>query len=243
MQVIKLNATDSTNGFLRRKMTSEPVSDFTVVWALEQTQGRGQPGRAWHAEKGKNLTFSVLKKFDSLQASDHFRLNMAVSMAIYDALAAHSVPELRIKWPNDILSGSRKLCGVLIENHLKGTRLAHSIIGIGLNVNQVSFAALPGASSLRLVSGRDFDLEGLLYQLCDTLAHALGNLPQTAYEEQCGAYEARLFRKDRPATFSGPDGRQFPGIIRGVSPDGQLIVEVEKGVRQTFDFQGVRMHY
>ncbi len=224
-------------------MASEPVSDFTVAWALEQTQGRGQPGRSWHSEKGKNLTFSVLKRFENLQATDHFRLNMAVSLAIYDVLAAHSVPGLHIKWPNDILSGPHKLCGMLLENHLQGARLSHSIIGVGLNVNQVSFSDLPGATSLRMVTGRSFELEGLLVQLCETLSATLSHLPQTDFQAQREAYEARLFRKDRPATFSGPDGMQFPGIIRGVSRDGLLVIEVEKGVRRAFDFQAVRMHY
>lgn len=243
MQIIKLDATDSTNGFLRRKMAAGPVSDGTIAWALEQTEGRGQPGRSWLSEKGKNLTFSVLKKFERLPAGDHFNLNMAVSLAVYDVLAAQGVPDLRIKWPNDILSGSLKLGGMLLENHLQGNRLAHSIIGIGLNVNQQSFPGLPGASSMRAVTGRSFELEGLLALLCEQLALALENVTQATFEELLSAYEARLFRKDRPATFSGPDGQQFPGIIRGVNRDGFLVVEVEKGVRQAFGFQAVRMHY
>lgn len=243
MQIIKLDATDSTNAYLRRKMAAGPVSDLTVAWALEQTEGRGQPGRSWHSEKGKNLTFSMLKKHKGLEAADHFRLNRAVSLAVFDVLAAQAVPELHIKWPNDILSGRGKLCGILLENHLQGTSLAHSIIGIGLNVNQKSFPGLPGATSMRAVTGQSFSLEVLLAQLGDKLASALENLPYTDHEAQHAAYQARLFRKDRPATFSRPDGVQFPGIIRGVSPEGLLLVEVEKGVREAFDFQAVRMHY
>ena len=243
MQVIKLSATDSTSGFLRRKMAAEPVSDFTVVWSLEQTDGRGQPGRSWHSEKGKNLTFSILKKFERLQATDHFRLNMAVSRAVYDVLTSLAVPDLRIKWPNDILSGPHKLCGLLLENHLQGKRLAHSIIGIGLNVNQASFGDLPGAASLLSVTGRSYELKALLAQLCDRLGEELDRLPQTDFATERAAYEALLFRKDRPATFSGPDGVLFPGIIRGISHEGLLVVEVDKGVRKAFDFRSVRMHY
>lgn len=243
MQVIKLSATDSTNAWMRREMAGAATDDLTVVWALEQTAGRGQPGRLWQSEKGKNLTFSILKKFEGLPASDHFLLNMAVSRAVCQVLQALSVPDLRVKWPNDILSGRYKLGGILIENHLQGARLAHSIIGIGLNVNQEAFEGLPGAASLLGVTGRAHELEPLLHRLCQEVAGALDRLPQRPYEGERAAYEALLFRKDRPATFSGPDGATFPGIIRGISREGLLVVEVEKGVLQTFDFRSVRMHY
>lgn len=243
MQVIKLSATDSTSNWMRRRMADHPVADLTVVWALEQTAGRGQPGRSWQSEKGKNLTFSILKKFESLPASEHFLLNMAVSRALYEGLDALSVPDLRVKWPNDILSGRRKLGGILIENHLQGPHLVHSIIGIGLNVNQEDFGELAGAASLRGVTGRTYELEPLLGSLCQGVAAALGKLTNSPFEAEQAAYEALLFRKDRPATFSGPDGATFPGIIRGISREGLLVVEVEKGVRRAFDFRSVRMHY
>lgn len=243
MQVIKLSATDSTSAWIRRRMADPEVDDLTVVWALEQTAGRGQPGRSWQSEKGKNLTFSLLKRFEGLPASEHFLLNMAVSRALYEALEALSVPDLRVKWPNDILSGRHKLGGILIENHLQGASLVHSIIGIGLNVNQADFGDLPGAASLLGVTGREYELEPLLGQLSQGVAAALEKLPQSSFEAEQQAYEALLFRKDRPATFSGPDGATFPGIIRGISREGLLVVEVEKGVRKTFDFRSLRMHY
>ena len=243
MQVIKLSATDSTSAWMRRMMADGEVADLTVVWALEQTAGRGQPGRSWQAERGKNLTFSLLKKFEGLSASEHFLLNMAVSRAVYQVLEALSVPDLRVKWPNDILSGRHKLGGILIENHLQGMHLMHSIIGIGLNVNQEDFTGVPGAASLLGVTGRAYELEPLFESLCQSVAAALGKLPQSSFEAERTAYEALLFRKDRPTTFSGPDGATFPGIIRGISREGLLVVEVEKGITQTFDFRAVRMHY
>ena len=224
-------------------MAGHPVADLTVVWALEQTAGRGQPGRSWQSEKGKNLTFSILKKFEGLPASEHFLLNMAVSRALFEGLDALSVPDLRVKWPNDILSGRLKLGGILIENHLQGMHLVHSIIGIGLNVNQEDFGDLAGAASLRGVTGRAYELESLLGNLCQGVASALEKLPQSSFEAEQAAYEALLFRKDRPATFSGPDGATFPGIIRGISREGLLVLEVEKGVLRTFDFRSLRMRY
>jgi BirA family biotin operon repressor/biotin-[acetyl-CoA-carboxylase] ligase len=119
----------------------------------------------------------------------------------------------------------------------------HSIVGIGLNVNQEDFAGLPGAASLLGVTGRAYELQPLFDSLCQGVAAALARLPQSSFEAEQTAYEALLFRKDRPATFSGPDGARFPGIIRGISREGLLVVEVEKGVTQTFDFRAVRMHY
>ena len=118
MEIIKLNATNSTNTYLKNLLKEKPVKDLSCIWALSQTQGRGQQGAKWISEPGKNLTFSILKKFENLSSEYHFLLNMEVSLVIFRALKKLYIPDLAVKWANDILSSKKKICGILIENTL-----------------------------------------------------------------------------------------------------------------------------
>ena len=138
-----------------------------VVITDEQTAGKGQRGNSWEATPGQNLTFSVLFKPAFLPLSSQFYLNILSSLAIADTLNGYSPEGLAIKWPNDIYIGQAKLGGILIENTLRGQMIEHSIIGIGLNINQKTFSS-PKASSLALICGREFVLEQILAEL---LAH------------------------------------------------------------------------
>ena len=129
MQIIKLDATDSTNTYLKKLMHSKKLEDFTIVAANQQLNGRGQMGTKWESEPGKNLTFSVLKNFKNYQIQEQFLLNIITSLAVYNTLKNLFIPDLRVKWPNDIMSGNFKICGILIENNLKNNGIQSSIIG------------------------------------------------------------------------------------------------------------------
>jgi BirA family biotin operon repressor/biotin-[acetyl-CoA-carboxylase] ligase len=200
------------------------LKDFTVLIAESQQQGRGQGGAQWTTESGKNLTFSVLKRFQNLLAQNQFLVSMAVSLAIYKALNALQIPDLSIKWPNDILSGKRKLCGILIENTLKGSLLKHSIIGIGININQESFNSLPNASSLTLLTGKIYDLDILLDEILPHLNRQLALIEKNEIAGIDKEYQQLLFRKDQSAIYIIAD-RQVEGIIRGVNKHGRLLLE------------------
>jgi len=240
MQLIKLSATDSTNAYLRRLSRREAVPDFTVVQAAHQTAGRGQPGTRWVGSEGKNLTFSILKRFESFPARQHFLLNMLVSLSVYRLLESLEIPELYLKWPNDILSGSRKVCGILLENQLRGSEITSSIIGIGLNVNQTEFKDLPAAASLKIITGKSYDLSEALLTFIGLLQDAFNQMPHTSYESLLVQYEEKLYLKDQPAPFELPEGHRFTGTIRGVDPHGSLRMELENGEVRTFDFKQVR---
>ena len=114
MKRIKLDATDSTNSFLKNLILSGPKEDYTVVMAKSQTNGRGQMGTNWESKAGKNLTFSVLKNFNYFKIGEQFTLNIIISIAVYNSLEALKIPNIKIKWPNDIMSVSKKLGGILI---------------------------------------------------------------------------------------------------------------------------------
>ncbi|MHA7832616.1 MAG: biotin--[acetyl-CoA-carboxylase] ligase [Flagellimonas sp.] len=242
-QILKLDATDSTNLYLKNLLRSENPPDYTVVVAKNQRKGRGQMGTFWQSEGDKNLTFSVLKKFDGLLVEHQFVLNITVSLAVCDALNELSVPNIKIKWPNDIMSGSMKICGILIENVLKGDKVAHSIIGIGLNVNQTDFMELAKASSLKLITGRDFDLDELLHKILERISFYMEGIEAKTVNQLAPAYGKMLFRKDRPSTFSDAQGKMFMGYIRSISPSGKLVLELEGKVFKEFDLKEVSLLY
>ncbi|WP_277124591.1 biotin--[acetyl-CoA-carboxylase] ligase [Capnocytophaga gingivalis] len=243
MEIIKLNATNSTNTYLKNLLKEKQVKDLSCIWALSQTQGRGQQGAKWISEPGKNLTFSVLKKFENLPSEYHFLLNMEVSLAIFRALKKLYIPDLAVKWANDILSSKKKICGILIENTLHKEQISSSIIGIGLNVNQVFFNDLPNVSSLQKIMGHPFDLEEVLLLICQELEVSLKSLSPTRFESMLDEYHTHLFRKDKPSTFEYPNGERFMGYIRGVSHNGQLQVEQEDALMSSFSLKEIKLLY
>ena len=243
MEIIKLNATNSTNTYLKNLLKEKQVKDLSCIWALSQTQGRGQQGAKWISEPGKNLTFSILKKFENLSSEYHFLLNMEVSLAIFRALKKLYIPDLAVKWANDILSSKKKISGILIENTLHKEQISASIIGIGVNVNQIFFNDLPNVSSLQKIMGHPFDLEEVLLLICQELEVSLKSLSPTRFETMLDEYHTHLFRKDKPSTFEYPNGERFMGYIRGVSHNGQLQVEQEDALMSSFSLKEIKLLY
>ena len=243
MQLIKLSATPSTNTYLKDLMGEMNLIDFTVVIAKNQTQGRGQREAIWNSEEGKNLTFSILKKNIGLHLSDAFIISMVVSLSIIELLDALGVPKLHIKWPNDILSCNFKIGGILIENTIIGAKVARSIIGIGLNVNQKSFNGVPHASSLSKIMGTDFELDSLLFQLLNKLEERLIELPALSKYKLIEEYNGHLFRRGERSQFIDAKNQAFYGQITGITPAGLLQVETEKGGQKIFDLKEVKLLY
>ena len=167
--IIKLDATTSTNDILKKRHYEGGCKDCDVVWTEYQIKGRGQREKQWVSEPNKNLTFSIYKVFEQLLATDAFLISQAVTLGIFEFLQQMNCPKLKIKWPNDMLSEDAKIGGVLIENILSGNRIRASVVGIGINVNQTEFNGLPFASSLQLKMGTSFNLTNLLNNLLDAL--------------------------------------------------------------------------
>ena len=239
MSIIKLNATDSTNAYLKELALSQPLEDFTVVSTESQLKGRGQMGSEWISDKGKNLTISILKRFKEFYVDNQFDLNCVVSLAIYDVLSELLVPNLSVKWPNDILSGKQKICGILIENILRGKFLHMAILGIGLNVNQIDFGKVERASSLKLLLGANFNLD----ELTDEILNKLKSYFKVPPKDLRNKYTSLLFRKDKPSTFEGFGNKKFIGFIRTVDEAGKLVVELEDSVINKFDLKEVKLLY
>ena len=242
MEIIKLDATESTNQYAKDLLLSNTIISPTVIVAKKQLSGRGQMGTVWDSEEGKNLTFSVVWFFNDFKATQQIAINMAVSLAIINALKTYFLPHLKIKWPNDILSGNEKVCGILIENILQGNQIYASVIGIGLNINQNEFKGLPNASSLKQILGTSFNLDEVLQNVLENLEFQLKNIKEDKVILK-QKYEDLLFRKDKPTTFENSKGEFFMGFIKGVSDQGKLIVALEDNAFKEFDLKEIKLRY
>lgn len=243
MHIVKLNATDSTNSYLRQLCMDDMVADYTAVITKNQTKGRGQMGTVWSSQSSKNLTFSVFKDVSEYEFEHPFYISMVTSLALIKSLRSFSIAKLSVKWPNDILSDNKKICGILIENVVKQNKFASSIIGIGLNVNQVNFANLPQASSLQLISGRVFDLDEVAHLIIKNLKYYFNLLKKGDLDGLKTRYESFLFRKNKPSTFKDIEGNLFSGFIKSVSNSGQIQILLEDNILKEFEFKTVTLLY
>lgn len=223
--IIHIDETDSTNRWLK-----ENGEDKMVVVADYQTAGKGCGTNAWESERGKNLTFSMLIHPEALPANQQYRITEVVSVALCETIGL----EARIKWPNDIYMGDKKICGILIENRLQGQTIKDCIIGIGLNVNQTVFVSdAPNPVSLCQLLGHEMDREQLL-------ATFLQQFDEVWQRETVGAdYRGRLYRREGWHLYEDAQGR-FEARLTGVSEDGHLLLEDRQGKQRTYAFKEVQ---
>ena len=243
MKLIKLDAIDSTNDFLKRLSGEQILENFTVVTAENQTNGKGQMGAKWDSETGKNLMCSVLINKLLTDISEIFDLNVAVALSIITALEKNNIPNLTIKWPNDIMSDNKKVAGILIENTIKNNGEINSIIGVGLNVNQQNFDELPKASSLAVIMKKEFDQELILNQFIECLKLNCDLLNNKLASQLWKNYNYNLFKKGIPMPFSLPDETQFMGIIQGVNSEGKLELKLENDAIEAFGIKEIQLLY
>jgi len=235
---IYLPSCHSTNDIASEIIQTKQVFDGTIVITSYQTAGRGQRGNTWEALPNQNITVSMILKPDFLNITQQFRLNMAVSLGIYEFLCKYLSDGLAIKWPNDIYVGNRKMGGVLIENTLSGSRIAYSVIGIGLNINQLSFLS-DKAISLRLASQKfvDFEIEKLIEQLCECIEKYYLQLKNGHTEVQKKKYLERVFRFGELHQYE-QNGKRFLGKIIDIAETGHLIMVLGEEVKM-FDFKEI----
>ena len=244
--IIWLESIGSTNEEARRRISA--LDNLSVLSAVSQTAGRGQRGNTWSAKPGENLTFSIVLKYGpgatpEIRALDQSVISEITALSVVDFLAAHGI-EAKIKWPNDIYAGDRKICGILIEHSVRSGLLSSSIIGIGLNVNQRNFDVnLPNPISMALCLDQTLSLTGLLEEFMQTFRgywrrylNITGGLTLVRR-----LYLSQMWRKDSPARYLDTvSGKEFTGIIRGLSDIGHLMVEdIEKGELKEFAFKEI----
>ncbi|MBH45285.1 MAG: biotin--[acetyl-CoA-carboxylase] ligase [Flavobacteriaceae bacterium] len=242
--IIKLDATDSTNDWLKHKYNYGKCNDGDLIWADHQIKGRGQRDKIWESVPGKNLTFSLYKHYSSFSVDHSFLINCAVSLAVVTAISQLTNKVFKLKWPNDILSGEKKIGGVLIENMVKGSLITGSIIGIGINVNQVAFEGLPQASSLALVTGENFDIKLLFDEILKQLNDRLNQLAQVQMHKSnlLQQYEGCLFRKGEPSQFSTLT-KKFDATLQGITENGEIVIKKSSGAVLKFAHGAIKMIY
>ena len=242
MKLIKLDAIDSTNDFLKGLSSKQDLQNYTVVSAENQLNGKGQMGSKWDSEAGKNLIMSVLVKDFLLDNDSFFNLNIVVSLAVIRVLESYTIPELCIKWPNDIMSANKKIGGILIENSLKGNGTIASIVGLGLNINQIQYDNLPRASSLAIICNTFFDKEEMLFKIVSKMEEMISiyKEDETILWEE---YSNNLFKIGIPTAFSDEKGINFMGIIMGVSSIGKLQIQLEDDSICEYNLKEVQMLY
>jgi len=242
MKLIKLDAIDSTNDFLKALSSQDELDNFTVITAENQTKGKGQMGAKWESESGKNLIMSVLVKDFLYNNEKVFDLNIIVSLAVIKVLQSVKIPDLSIKWPNDIMSYNKKIGGILIENTIKSDGRIVSVVGLGLNINQINFESLPNASSLKVICNVEFDKDSLPFLIVKKIKEKI-ELWETNSVIFWQEYFNLLFRKGVPMPFKNVHNQNFMGIIQGVSSIGKIQILLEDDSVSEFDIKEVQMLY
>ncbi|OIN60843.1 biotin--[acetyl-CoA-carboxylase] ligase [Arsenicibacter rosenii] len=238
-----LPSCQSTNDEAAQIIASDEPAEGLIVITDAQLAGRGQRGNVWQAESGQNLTMSVILRPSFLSATEQFWLNMAVSLGITDALESFTEGLLRIKWPNDIYVENTKTGGILIENTLQGAGIACSVIGIGLNVNQVQFI-YPSATSLqkRFPMPDGYSLPSLLTTIAERLEQRYLQLRAGKRADLKTAYLQRLFRYQEEHWFEREDEQgywqRFRGYIVGIDETGRLAIATDNRIHY-FGFKEV----
>ncbi len=195
--IIWLESAESTNKVLRSRSGS--LDNLSIIAARTQTAGRGQGDHTWFSSPDTNLTFSILYRFEgacALAASDALLITQVTTLALRDYLLGHGV-QARIKWPNDIWVEDRKICGILIENTVSEGQVRTSIVGIGLNLNEIDWPAeLPNPVSLRELTGQRYDPAAELVTLEKEIRRRFGQLAspdgRISLQEEFGKYMFRL---------------------------------------------------
>lgn len=237
---ITLSEVDSTNTYLKNMLSnSKPVPEGTVIMAESQYAGRGQQQNKWHSEPGMNLAFSILLNPDFLPVANQFDLTRAISLGVHDALQPLLGDGLRIKWPNDVYYNDGKLGGILIENILRSDKIKHSVIGIGLNINQVDFPDwVPNATSVKQILQRDEDKKAILLDICSHVEAWYLKLKAGNTDEIRNAYLDTLYWLNQRHKFRSY-GEVFEGEIKNVRENGLLVVEDKFNRELEFNFKQI----
>jgi BirA family biotin operon repressor/biotin-[acetyl-CoA-carboxylase] ligase len=239
--IISLHTIPSTNNYVNELLANNSGLCETVVTAQFQTNGRGQAGNYWESDDGKNLTLSLLLFPQYLIASSQFSLLQSVSLAITDFLKLHGISAL-IKWPNDIYVNSEKIAGILIENSVMGTTLYHSIVGIGLNVNQLKFSEMRvPATSLSKILNKQFETQSLLQQLLNCIWLRIEQLKTGQLAQIHNDYFKNLYLYGQWAVFS--DNKcNFEGKITNVLTTGEIEITMRNSSKHLFLFKEIKFN-
>lgn len=251
-KIIRLDDTTSTNDYLMHYNPQETDDsqaggkdkcpegeEIIVAVSGYQSAGRGQGGNTWESEPGKNLLFSLLVHPTFVPVREQFILSMAIALTMRDVLAEY-IPDVSIKWPNDIYYKDKKICGILIENHLSAHGIKDCVMGVGLDVNQREFHSdAPNPVSLYQILGRETPLDELLDKIVKKFQEYYKAIEFNSYEEIIALYMSYLYRSHGFYPYEDKDGR-FEAAIVEVESDGHLVLRDREGMIRRYAFKEVR---
>lgn len=217
----------------------------SIVTARQQTAGRGQRGNRWVTASGENLLFSLVLEPTHIRVEEQFLISEMAALAASDAIRAvsgGSVP-CRIKWPNDLYVGDRKIGGILIEHALHSEFLSRSVLGIGINVAQREFdPALPNPTSL----AREMTTDKVPLPAPEQVLEAFCTAFPFRYGQPAGElhadFMARLWRGDgEPHRYrDAASGEVFEALIADVEPlTGEMTLRLPNGTERRYWFKEV----
>lgn len=240
MEIIHLEEVDSTNAYIMRNVgkLEAPV----MVTAYKQTAGQGQRGNSWEAEPGKNLTFSIFYRPVELPPMAQFSMSEAVALAVVDFLAANGI-EAKVKWPNDIYVGDRKICGILIRHSVMGEAVSYSVIGVGIDVNQTMFLSdAPNPVSMKQITGKTYDLALLEKEIAEIMEHRLEGIKEPESRNRLhDEFMKNLWRGDgqEHAFVDTATDENFMARIEGIASHGPMTLRLSDGSERTYAFKEV----
>jgi BirA family biotin operon repressor/biotin-[acetyl-CoA-carboxylase] ligase len=236
--VIHHDRVSSTNSVASAMMREGKSEDGTVITASFQESGRGQAGNTWESEPGKNLLISVILHPAAVKPEEQFVISQFVSLAVCDLVGRYA-PDVAVKWPNDIYCGNRKIAGILIEHSIIGPKLAGSVAGIGLNVNQLVFTGgAPNPVSLAMLTGSNHDLARITRELTEQLDSRYRMVTGGEWTRLEEEYQQLLYRRGEWHSYSDSSGI-FRGMIESVRNDGMLMMRRENGSLRDYAFKEV----
>lgn len=233
--IIYREVVTSTNDLAESLLKSGEDCDGAIIYAGEQTSGRGQKGNSWESSPCMNLTMSLILRPRFLPPDKQFLISKIVSLAIVDLLRNY-LDDLTIKWPNDIYVKGDKIAGILIEHSTIGNFIDSSIAGIGLNINQESFVSdAPNPVSMKMITGEKYMVSEIVKELASHLNYWHTRLVDGDYTSIDREYLSLMYLSGKPAQYR-VYGLNIEGIIRGVDRFGHLLLEDEGGSIRAFAF-------
>ena len=238
--IIHIPVLDSTNNYIQKLYENENLPEGTIITADEQLKGKGHGKNKWESVKGQNLLFSLLLKPQFIDAGQQFLITEFVSIALTRFLKKIIIEnKVQIKWPNDIYVDDKKIGGILIQNTIRGSQIDHTIIGIGLNINQKKFSkSVPNPISLTQITGLNYKVEEVLHDLLVQINNLYTQSASIEYRQKLHEeYYTNLYRFKEWFTFN--DGEEFKAMITGINDYGQLRLILESGETKEYGFKEV----
>ena len=230
MELFRIYPTlDSTNLEAARLLRAETDLHGVAIFAQEQTSGRGQQGRPWYSEPGHHMALSIILQPEQMPVTQLPQVSMKTCLAIIMVLEKMGLKNIRIKWPNDIYAGEKKLAGILIENALTGSYVQHCIIGIGMNVNEEKFPSwLSTAISLCQITGKKFQV----IDIAEDIQKKVLDLMEPTYDWK-GEYDQHIYSLGEKNAFDTGD-RIIHATVSGVDEGGRLVLEDDDGMQKAY---------